>query len=155
VELGQVTELICSPKKFSSRLHFSSAPPYVEDLMANENGFGVVILLEDLEAKLRIISGGLRKWTVELAPLELGEDLLATIYARIWYTDRGQADMPNELCYGFPIFKDCFWRNTFVCIHPGLAVPVQMGLYLEGDRLLWDPLEDFDRFWPPIRKVLS
>jgi hypothetical protein len=36
--------------------------------MANENGCGVVISLEDLEAKLHIIICGLRQWTVELAP---------------------------------------------------------------------------------------
>jgi hypothetical protein len=44
--------------------------------------------------------------------------------------------------------------KTLVCLHPSLADLVVQGLYFEGDKLQTDRLEDWYRFWPPLRRVL-
>ena len=123
----------------------------------SEKGFSVLMTVGDLQAKLATICSGAHLWSVELVNLEPGEEGSTRLYAHMWYSNPGTTDMPNQLCFGFPLLQDSFWLETesYVCLHPSLAVPVQAGLYFEGDRLLRDPLEDFDRFWAPIRKVLS
>lgn len=125
--------------------------------MSAENGFGIIVPIEDLKARLRTISSGPCQWRVKLAVVESGEECSTAVCAEISYTNPTLADMPNEICWRFPVLQELCWRGleSFVCLHPSVAVPVQEGLYFEGARLLCDPLEDFYSFWPLIREVLS
>jgi|SRR6185437_10414081 len=126
-------------------------------MSAPEDGFGVILSLADLQTKLRTISNGAHQWTAELARCKPVQEGWTTFYAEIWYSNPSPRDMPNDLCYRFPAFRDRFWGDgeSFVCLHPGLAVPVQQGLYFEGERLLGDCIQDFESFWPPIREALT
>lgn len=110
--------------------------------MSAQNGFGIILSLDELREKLQSISGGPRRWRARLVRVKPGEERLTSVYAEVWYSNPTLADMPNELCWGFPVFQIRVWRiaESFVCLHPGLAVPVQEGLYFEEDRLLSDPL---------------
>jgi len=79
-----------------------------------------------------------------------------TSSAEVWYNNPGLRDMPNQLGFRLPVFCDEFGSeaDSLVCCHAALIEPIQVGLYFEDDRLLYDPLEDFDRFWPPIKQAL-
>jgi len=126
-------------------------------MSTNENGYGVILSLADLREKLQTISSGPHQWSVELVQTKPAHKGWTTSHAEIWYTNPELTDMPNEICLSFPAFRDWFWgvEESFVCLHPGLAQTVQPGLYFEGERLLYDCIEDFERFWPPIREILS
>jgi hypothetical protein len=126
-------------------------------MSANETGFGIILSMNELQDKLRTISSGSRRWTAELVFIECDEKGPTTVCAEIWYNNPVSPDMPNEICWRFPVLRQlsCGEMESFVCLHASLAVPVQGGLYFDGDRLLCDPLEDFYSFWPPIREALS
>lgn len=120
-----------------------------------QDGFGAVLSLRDLQAKLRTMSSGPHQWTANLVHDERTSDRLTTSYVEIWYSNPGLMGMPNELCFAFPTFYDADEPEAaLVCLHSALVEGIQMGLYFEGDQLLWDPLEDYERFWPPLRKAL-
>jgi hypothetical protein len=125
--------------------------------MSVGNGYGVIVSMGDLHEKLGSISCGPRQWMAKLVRVKPREERLTAVYAEVWYSNPTSADMPAEICWRFPVFQIRVWRITesFVCLHPSLAIPVQEGLYFDGDRLLGDPLEDFFSFWPPLREALS
>jgi hypothetical protein len=125
--------------------------------MSAQNGFGVIVSMDDLQEKLQSISCGPRQWMAKLVRVAPGQERVTPVYAEVWFSNPTSADMPTEICWRFPVLQNCVWRETesFVCLHPSLAIPVQEGLYLDGDRLLGDPLEDFFSFWPPLREALS
>ena len=77
--------------------------------------------------------------------------------ARIRYSNPEFADMPTEISYLFPAFRDATFGEAYilVCLHPSLAMPVVKGLYFEEGALKHDPLEDWQRFWPPLRQAFS
>ena len=41
-----------------------------------------------------------------------------------------------------------------VCLHVYTRKQIRNGLYLEGDRVLWDSIEDWERFWPRLEAAL-
>ena len=125
--------------------------------MSDKSGFGAIIEFDELQAKLQTLSDGRHQWIAKLVrdkPVEKG---WTEFYAEVWFSNPGLKDMPNELCFRIPAFNVQFTDggHCLVCVHPSLIVPVQEGLYFEGDRLLCDPLEDFENFWRPLRRVLS
>lgn len=98
--------------------------------MSTENGFGVILSINDLQAKLRTISIGPRQWNAKLVNVGPCDECLTNAYAEIWYSNPGLTGMPNELCFRFPVFCDLFGDDaeSLVCLHPSLIVPVQEGL---------------------------
>ena len=121
-------------------------------------GFGVVLALSQLQAKLGQISKGAHQWTAKLVevlePHELG---WTNLCAEVWYSNPEYLDMPNQISYHFPAFPDLVFgdeEDAKVCLHPSLMVPVAEGLYYDGDLLKKDWLGDFCAFWYPIRAVL-
>jgi hypothetical protein len=122
-----------------------------------ENGSGTIITLGELRAKLDLISEGQHQWTAQLGRVtdESGMGWPERCVL-IWYTNPEFIDMPNEICFRFPAFHQVLGgeSETLVCLHPSLADLIVKGLYFEGDELKWDSLEDFYRFWPPLRGVL-
>lgn len=64
--------------------------------------------------------------------------------------------MPNQICFMFPAFRMPTFNETeiLVCLDSSLEVEVSKGLYWERGQLKYDALEDWDRFWPPIKEFL-
>lgn len=139
---------------------FSLSAPEIKcmDNSLNANWWGVVLSLDELNACLRSISHGSHQWTACLEPEPRDEwDTRGQHCVRICYSNTELIDMPNEISYIFPTFVSAiFWRpDVLVCLHPSMAVPVLKGLHFEGSQLRYDLLLDWDKFWPPIRDVLT
>jgi hypothetical protein len=64
--------------------------------------------------------------------------------------------MPSQICFRFPAFHQALGdeADTLVCLHALLADLIVHGFYPEGDKLMRDCLEDFNRFWTPLSGVL-
>jgi hypothetical protein len=122
------------------------------------SGRGVIVTLDELDATLRLSSHGLHQWTASWEQ-ELVEDrqMLSQRRVRIRYGNPGFADMPTEISYLFPAFNDAIFEEAYllVCLHPSLAIPAVKGLYFEEGVLKHDLLEDWQRFWPPLKKAFS
>ena len=116
-------------------------------------GAGFIIDLDELAALLDYASHDEHRWEAVTDDTgQWGEDRCVIIR----YSNPSGTDMPNEisfrfwcLSYDYPFFP--IW---LVCLHPSLAEPVRGGLYFEGEDLKGDFLEDWTRFWHPIRKAL-
>jgi len=124
---------------------------------SDANWWGVILPLDELQARLRSISDGPHQWTANLEHEVRNEwQTRRQFSVRIQYTNPEFEDMPNDISYLFPAIVDSlFWQpNVLVCLHPSLAVPMVKGLYFERDQLKYDLLEDWDRFWTPMRKSL-
>lgn len=119
-----------------------------------ENGCGIIVALPDLKDKLSAISHGLYQWRLVAEPETTGHGFIS--HVDIAFSNPEFVDMPNDVCFRFPVFDRGIWRSPelLVCMHPSLAEAQICGLYFEGDRLLNDNLEDFYRFWTPLREVL-
>lgn len=44
--------------------------------------------------------------------------------------------------------------GLMVCLHVYTRKPIRRGLYPEGDKLFWDSLEDWEKFWRPLIAAL-
>jgi hypothetical protein len=121
-------------------------------------GRGVIVTLDELDATLRLISHGPHRWTASLEKVVLEEwQASRRCSIRIRYTNPEFTDMPTEISYLFPAFNDAMFEEayTLVCLHPSLAIPAVKGLYFEEGALKHDLLEDWHRFWPPLKQSLS
>jgi hypothetical protein len=128
------------------------------DNFSYEDELGLVMTFAELEARLGLISQREHQWTARLAGEIAGEWQLSCQHCvEIWYRNPEFIDMPNQICYRFPAFQDVMGGEPFtlVCLHPSLAIPVVKGLYFERDELKYDLIEDWCRFWLPLRKHLS
>ena len=127
------------------------------DNTSGANGQGTIITFADLETKLGLISHGQHRWTARLVRVS-GESQMAWPQkcVEIWYTNPEFIDIPNQICFHFPAFDQVIGGESeiMVCLHPSLAELVVQGLYFEGDKLKTDCLEDWYRFWPPLRILL-
>ena len=80
----------------------------------------------------------------------------------VHYND-GPDDL-NALCYTFPIVANlCLPKflaprvdeaALMVCLHVYTGTSTRRGLYLEGDNLLGDFVEDWEKFWGPLEAAL-
>ena len=125
--------------------------------MSDEGGFSIILEFGDLQAKLQTINDGPHQWIAKLVRDKPAEKGWTKFYAEVWYSNPGPKGMPNELGFRFPAFPVPIGdvMECLVCVHPSVMVPIQEGLYFDGDRLLRDPLEDFENVWRPMRKMLS
>jgi hypothetical protein len=70
----------------------------------------------------------------------------------------------NAVCFTFPIVANIWllgglFRHRpeagyMVCLHIYTGNKIRRGLYLEGDRLLGDFVEDWEKFWGPLEAAL-
>lgn len=117
----------------------------------------MILEFGELQAKLQTISDGPHQWIAKLVRDKPAEKGWTRFYAEVSYSNPGLKGMPNELSFRLPAFpvQSGDVVEFLICAHPSLIVPVQEGWYFEGDRLLRDPLEDFEMFWRPLRRILS
>lgn len=98
---------------------------------------------------------------------------------RLTHEDENQVailhnDGPDDLnaaCFTFPIIVNLNVSHAFllrlfgkqwpfgedglmVCLHIYTGKQIRNGLYLEGDNLYWDSLEDWEKFRPPLEAAL-
>lgn len=115
-----------------------------------ESGF--IVPFDKLQRSLPSIDKDAHQWRVQ-STLQVRDH---HAYAAIDYTNPELADMPNSLCYLFPVLDDGFGtKDPMVCLHPTAGIPVIQGLYFEGPELKRDLLEDWGRFWEPLRGALT
>ncbi len=112
--------------------------------------------LPELRLKLRQISSGNHQWEARLIPQAVrNREGTEGRYAAIAYTNPELIDMPNYICYLFPVIEPGEGGRVRVCLHPSTAIPVAEGLYFEGAELRVDHLEDWGRFWDPLKAALA
>jgi hypothetical protein len=116
-------------------------------------GIGFVLELEKLELLLQYISHGAYRWEIVNDDAEESADRQSAV---IRYSNPGGIDLPSQISFRFPCLTEnnLFFSVRFVCLHPGLADPVSRGLYFEEGEIKYDCLEDWGRFWPPIKQAL-
>ncbi|HLZ51312.1 MAG TPA: hypothetical protein VKP61_11190 [Candidatus Acidoferrum sp.] len=80
-------------------------------------------------------------------------------------------DALNAISYAFPIVASLNIKGRasrlfggqwpfgedglMVCLHVYLQKQTRKGLYPEGDKLYWDRLEDWEKFWGPLETALT
>lgn len=126
----------------------------------HELDFGFILSLSELDERLRLISDGPHQWaTHRITRPVLNQQGVLHTYIAVGYTNPETVDMPNFLCYLFPTLDNGssvgFSRDLLVCLHPSAAIPIAEGLYFEDASLKGDILEDWGRFWDPLRTVLN
>ena len=106
----------------------------------------------ELESRLKLISTNDKIW--RLSSVGITGD--GEPHVEIKFSNPDLLDMPNDVSFRFPVVDVGPWGNPepLVCLHASLACPASRGLYFEGPDLMYDGLEDFHRFWTPLRRVL-
>jgi hypothetical protein len=74
-------------------------------------------------------------------------------FAEIRHENQEIQDMPNAIHYLFPVIED-IGADSLICLHPSAAIPTVHGLYFEEEELKHDLLEDWERFWDPLKSAL-
>lgn len=111
---------------------------------------GFVLPLSELKECLPSMDRGAHQWRVN-PELRVRD---RRTYAAIEYSNPEETDMPNAICYLFPVVDDG-GKDPMVCLHPTAVIPVVQGLYFEGPELKQDLLEDWGRFWEPLRRAVA
>jgi len=121
--------------------------------------YGFMLPLEDLKAKLAQMSSGTLQWVVVPIPdtVRMASGQIRS-YVAIGFSNPHDAAHQNYLCYLFPLttcdVPGAAMRST-VYLSPEAATPLSKGLYLEEGSLKFDVLEDWDRFWEPLKLGLG
>lgn len=120
-------------------------------------GLGIIVSLEDLRNILTALTTNEHRWEARVPVAEGEPSVASNLSIDIWYSNPGLVDMPNAICFRFPALRPRTIGpgDTFICLHPSLVEPVLEGLYFEGDQLKADFMEDYRRFWVPLRTALS
>jgi hypothetical protein len=131
--------------------------------MAEKHGpveVAYMVSVDDLRTICDALTKGNREYKLTCAD----EKTIAITY------NEGQDDL-NAVCFSFPIVAKLnvshpFLLNLFgkgwpfgedglmVCLHIYTGKQIRRGLYLEDGEPKWDGIEDWDRFWPPLKAAL-
>jgi hypothetical protein len=117
--------------------------------------------VEFLTATQRIndLSCGAHQWvSVPVTGIYLSNENRSRLYLIVCYSSPDPTGLPNYLCFCVPLFVDRSDLRSgpklLACFAPESVVPLSKGLYFEGDELKYDPLEDWCRFWKPLKRCL-
>ncbi|MBX6361925.1 MAG: hypothetical protein IRZ03_17840 [Acidobacterium ailaaui] len=103
---------------------------------------GFVLSLADLRPMLQDLERDGKRWWIEESP-----------------TGEAITICHDEISFLVPVvsigdsMKD--ESRLMVCLHPELIRPQIEGLYLENGRVLGDFIEDWTRFWEPLKQRLD
>lgn len=111
-------------------------------------------------AEFRLVLGALNRshgrWWFEDPIVPRPERLTADgTMIDVFHSRTGPDQVTDELSFLVPVFGD--WsdeHNALVCLHPDLIVAEMEGLYLERGRVLGDCIEDWFRFWRPLKRAV-
>ena len=107
---------------------------------------------------LKDLSHGAYQWaSTTVSGIWVSNDYRSRQFLLVGYSNpEGGGVLLNALCFCFPVF---IYRPAaggelkhLVCFAPESVVPLSKGLYWEEDQLKGDALEDWDRFWKPLRQ---
>ncbi len=128
---------------------------------------GIVLSLGDLQSVLTNLSTQEHQWVAVPVPYPIwapkGEH---RNYVVIGYTnprqEPGRAFDRNYLAFLFPMLplhvsaaNPATRENLLICLGPELACPLSRGLYPEAGDVMYDLLEDWDRFWYPLKEAVG
>jgi hypothetical protein len=116
---------------------------------------GIAALIQ----RFRRMSWGADQWIARpVSGLFVSVDGEVRRFALAAFSNADPSDLPNPLVYSLPL---TIHRNhpeaepeLLVCFAPETVVPLAKGLYLEDGDLRYDALEDWHRFWQPIKKCV-
>jgi hypothetical protein len=117
--------------------------------------------VEFLTATRRIndLSCGAHRWvSVPVTGVYLSNENRSRLYLIVCHSNPDSTRLPNHLCFCLPLFVDRSdpkgGIKLLACFAPESIIPLSKGLYWEGDELKCDPLEDWWRFWEPLKRCL-
>ncbi len=135
----------------------------IRRFMRNEHPFGQPncgYCVEFLTATKRIndLSCGLHQWvSVPVTGIYLSSENRSRLYLIVCYSNP-YFGLPNHLGFCLPLFVDRSdprgGLKLLACFAPESIVPLSKGLYWDGDELKYDLLEDWCRFWGPLKRCL-
>jgi hypothetical protein len=147
-----------------SRAKFNRTLDSLRRFIRNEHPFGQPncgYCLEFLTATQRIkdLSCGAHQWvSVPVTGIYLSNENRSRLYLIVCYSNPDPTGLPNHLCFCLPLIVDrsdpVSGIKLLACFAPQSMVPLSKGLYWECDELKYDPLEDWCRFWEPLKRGL-
>jgi hypothetical protein len=120
---------------------------------------GFFARLTTLNKHLEGMSHGAHQWMSLIVPdVFLSSEGEPRSYVIVGFSNPDMG-LPNDLCFLLPLVRLGGSRepnpDLLVRFSPRSTVPLTQGLYWEEDGTLkYDPLEDFDRFWTPLKQRL-
>ena len=120
---------------------------------------GFFACLTTLNRCLIEMSHGAHQWmSVTVPGILLSSDGEPRRYVIIGYTNPDVTRLENHLCFLLPLVALGGSQGTtpelLVRFSPFSTLPLSEGLYWEDGDLLYDALEDFVRFWTPLKECL-
>jgi hypothetical protein len=115
---------------------------------------GLVVNLKILRETLRRLNINGRSWWIASDP----HDAAARGYVSVGYGDPQCKDRLNTMYFRFPIVGDVTLQistdRLVLLVDPSTCTPEAPGFYLEDGQVAQDSLEDFLRFYPPLKRAL-
>ncbi len=149
--------------RYHSHQNFNRSFDSLRRFMKNEHPFGQPncdYCVEFLAATQRIkdLSFGAHQWlSVPVTGICLSNENRSRLYLIVCYSNPDPTGL-NHLSFCLPLFVDRSDPRVGVkllaCFAPESMVPLSRGLYWEGDELKYDFLEDWYRFWEPLKRSL-
>ena len=146
-----------------SRLRFNKSFDSLRRFMRTEHPFGQPncgYCLEFLTATQRIndLNCGAHQWvSVPVTGIYLSNEDRSRLYLIVCYSNPDPTGL-NHLSFCLPLFVNKSdpkgGIKLLACFAPESIIALSKGLYWEGDELKSDPLEDWCRFWGPLKRCL-
>jgi hypothetical protein len=121
---------------------------------------GFFACLSTLNKRLGEMSHGTHQWMSLIVPdVFLSSEGEPRSYVIIGYSNPDTTKLQNHLLFLLPLAALAGSREPnpdwLVRFSPWSTIPLSKALYWEEDgNLKYDPLEDFDRFWTPLKQRL-
>lgn len=117
---------------------------------------GLVLSLSDLRQVLDELSRERGRWWLEDPLVLRHEDGTDTV--QVFHSLAGPDQVTDEISFLVPVIHSGDLMDesrVSVCLHPELIRPQIEGLYLEKGRVLMDFIEDWVRFWEPLKQAAA
>jgi hypothetical protein len=103
------------------------------------------------------LSYGVQQWTSSpVMGIRVPSEPQLRGYLVVCYANPDPTGLPNHLCFRVPLVtgRDASGRRRILlaCFSPESIMPLSRGSYWEDHELKYDALEDWIRFWKPLRR---
>jgi hypothetical protein len=123
--------------------------------MAILPGDSLVLSLAEFRLVIEVLNRSQGRWWFEYPIVPRPERLTPEgTMVEVFHSRGGANQVTDELSFLVPVFGDWSDENqALVCLYPDLIVAEMEGLYFERGRVLGDCLEDWFRFWTPLKQA--